>query len=274
MPTGAFNICCPRDCVSRHNGGTSGAPLKPLRVDSALRYQAINARSRTSAPPLNRSHVSQHADMVAIGATTLKFINNNAQLEKYNSNSHEIKQTRIVVINFRLIWNQTEFRLVQNKSENRREWFKRQEKAGKHTRVFPNHLLLHGGALLVGAATTRSLLVLFVLSSLQTQYKHSVFISIHTKQYFLFSLMSAKKYINPMLIWILFSLQKKREYYTNFNFILSSAKNIEYHVHSNLIQKAIFLFLFCQSKMLRKSQQAEICFFLPSISLWKNIYKS
>ena len=37
MPNGAFNICCPRDCVSRHNGGTSGAPLKPLRVDSALR---------------------------------------------------------------------------------------------------------------------------------------------------------------------------------------------------------------------------------------------
>ena len=37
MPTGAFNICSPRDCVSRHNGGTSGAPLKPLRVDSALR---------------------------------------------------------------------------------------------------------------------------------------------------------------------------------------------------------------------------------------------
>ena len=37
MPTGAFNICCPRDCVSRHNGGTSGAPLKPLRVESALR---------------------------------------------------------------------------------------------------------------------------------------------------------------------------------------------------------------------------------------------
>ena len=30
-------MCCPRDCVSRHNGGTSGAPLKPLRDDSALR---------------------------------------------------------------------------------------------------------------------------------------------------------------------------------------------------------------------------------------------
>ena len=34
---GWVNICCPRDAVSRHNGGTSGAPLKPLRVDSALR---------------------------------------------------------------------------------------------------------------------------------------------------------------------------------------------------------------------------------------------
>ena len=36
MPTVAFNICCPRDCVSRHNGGPTGAPLKPLRDDSAL----------------------------------------------------------------------------------------------------------------------------------------------------------------------------------------------------------------------------------------------
>ena len=42
VPTVAFsqlcsNMCCPRDCVSRHNGRTSGAPLKTLRVDSALR---------------------------------------------------------------------------------------------------------------------------------------------------------------------------------------------------------------------------------------------
>ena len=37
VPTVAFNICCPRDCVSRHKGGTSGAPLKPLGDDSALR---------------------------------------------------------------------------------------------------------------------------------------------------------------------------------------------------------------------------------------------
>ena len=41
LPTVAFsqlssNMCCPRDCVSRHNGGTSGAPLIPPRDDSAL----------------------------------------------------------------------------------------------------------------------------------------------------------------------------------------------------------------------------------------------
>ena len=35
------NFCCPRDCVSRHNGGTSGAPLKPLRVDSASDYSYL-----------------------------------------------------------------------------------------------------------------------------------------------------------------------------------------------------------------------------------------
>jgi len=34
VPTVAFsqlssNICCPRDCVSQHNGGTSGAPIMP-----------------------------------------------------------------------------------------------------------------------------------------------------------------------------------------------------------------------------------------------------
>ena len=28
-------MCCQRDCVSWHNGGTPGAPLKPLRDDSA-----------------------------------------------------------------------------------------------------------------------------------------------------------------------------------------------------------------------------------------------
>ena len=51
IPTGAFNICCPRDCVSRHNGGTSGAPLKPLRDDSALRVRECKSL------PLRSGHI-------------------------------------------------------------------------------------------------------------------------------------------------------------------------------------------------------------------------
>ena len=56
MPTGAFNICCPRDCVSWHNGGTSGAPLKLLRDDSALRTLSSlgGLRGATKVPPLCR----------------------------------------------------------------------------------------------------------------------------------------------------------------------------------------------------------------------------
>ena len=56
MPTVAFNICCPRDCVSRHNGGTAGAPLKSLRDDSALRALSSlrGLRGAPKAPPLCR----------------------------------------------------------------------------------------------------------------------------------------------------------------------------------------------------------------------------
>ena len=32
MPTGALNICCPRDCVSRPNGGTRSSPIMPRDV--------------------------------------------------------------------------------------------------------------------------------------------------------------------------------------------------------------------------------------------------
>ena len=54
MPNGAFNMCCPRDCVSRHNGGTSGTPLKPLRVDSALKALSSlkSLRGVPEVPPL------------------------------------------------------------------------------------------------------------------------------------------------------------------------------------------------------------------------------
>ena len=56
MPNGAFNICCPRDCISRHNGGISGAPLKPLRVDSALKALSTlrGLRGAPEVPPLCR----------------------------------------------------------------------------------------------------------------------------------------------------------------------------------------------------------------------------
>ena len=37
MSTVAFNICCPRDCFSRHNGGTSGAPLYNITYNNLCR---------------------------------------------------------------------------------------------------------------------------------------------------------------------------------------------------------------------------------------------
>ena len=68
MPTGAFNICCPRDCVSRHLGGTSGAPLKPLRVDSALRALSTlrGLRGAAEGPPLCRETQSLGHQMLEL----------------------------------------------------------------------------------------------------------------------------------------------------------------------------------------------------------------
>ena len=66
MPTDAFNICCPRDCVTQHNGGTSGAPLKPLRVDSALRALSTlrGLRGAPEVPPLRRETQSLGQQML------------------------------------------------------------------------------------------------------------------------------------------------------------------------------------------------------------------
>ena len=56
MPTVAFNICSPRDCVCWHNGGTSGAPHKPLRDDNVLRVLSSlrDLRGAPEVPPLCR----------------------------------------------------------------------------------------------------------------------------------------------------------------------------------------------------------------------------
>ena len=76
MPTVAFNICCPRDCVSRHDGGTVGAPLKPLRDDSALRALSSlrGLRGAPEVPPLCRETQSLGQQMLnaTVGINGLK----------------------------------------------------------------------------------------------------------------------------------------------------------------------------------------------------------
>ena len=60
--------------VSRHNGGTSGAPLKPLRDDSALRTLSSlrGLRGAPEVPPLCReTSVSRTANVVTVGKNGL-----------------------------------------------------------------------------------------------------------------------------------------------------------------------------------------------------------
>ena len=66
MPTVALNIWCPRDCVFRYNGGIAGAPLKPLRVDSALRALSSlgGLMGAPEVPPLCRETQSLGQQML------------------------------------------------------------------------------------------------------------------------------------------------------------------------------------------------------------------
>ena len=64
-------------CVSRHNGGTAGAPLKPLRDDSALRTLSSlrGLRGAPEVPPLFReTSVSRTANVGTVGKNGLKRI--------------------------------------------------------------------------------------------------------------------------------------------------------------------------------------------------------
>ena len=70
-PTVAFsqlscNIFCPRDCVSRHNGGTLGTPLKPFRDDCVLRALSSlrGLRGAPEVPPLCRETQSLGQQML------------------------------------------------------------------------------------------------------------------------------------------------------------------------------------------------------------------
>ena len=73
LPTVAFsqlssNMCCSRDRVSRHNGGASGAPLKPLKDDSALRALSTlrGLRGAPEVPPLCRETQSLGQQMLEL----------------------------------------------------------------------------------------------------------------------------------------------------------------------------------------------------------------
>ena len=77
MPTGAFNICCPRDCVSRHNGGASIVDINII-VDSALRALSTlrGLRGAPEVPPLCRETQSLRQQMlnVPVGINGLNII--------------------------------------------------------------------------------------------------------------------------------------------------------------------------------------------------------
>ena len=55
MPTG-FNICCPRDCVSRHNGGTSGALIMPRDAVS----RTANIETHYNIHPFRKLYINSH----------------------------------------------------------------------------------------------------------------------------------------------------------------------------------------------------------------------
>ena len=72
---GNSNICCPRDYVTRHNGGTSGAPLKPLRDDSVLRALSSlrGLRGAPEVPTLCReTSVSRTANIGTVDKNKLR----------------------------------------------------------------------------------------------------------------------------------------------------------------------------------------------------------
>ena len=128
MPNVAFNICCPRDCVSRHNGGTSGAPLKDdsvLRTLSSLR----GLRGTPEVPPLCReTSVSRTAN---VGTD-----NNKPYLlhtQKNVLNLTKLNRIWIAIKLFRLIWHLTDYQINLKTVNNKHRWRNALKKRGNIT---------------------------------------------------------------------------------------------------------------------------------------------
>ena len=144
----ALNICWPRDCVSRHNEDTSGAPLKPLRDDSALRsgfttdftnffitFWNIVGRVREKdfqildfppwgSPPGNwKSELWKSFSYPPIPNSSNYILKCEKKIEKKRTIivcfMNLVKSNQISIINtlFQLIWHQTEFSMVLNQLE-------------------------------------------------------------------------------------------------------------------------------------------------------------
>ena len=124
MPTVAFNICCPRDCVSRYNGGTSGAFLKPLRDDSALRVLTTlrGLRGAPVVPPLCRETQSLGQQMLELSCENATVGTNGLIALRAGSDlSHmyvRIERDTSVLTIFYLFWKQMELFLTPKQKGN------------------------------------------------------------------------------------------------------------------------------------------------------------
>ena len=87
MPTVAFNICCPRDCVSGHKGGTRGAPIMPRDAVSRTTNVERNGGHKWVIFALNsyRWHSHSTCSMAlaeTVGGTPLRATQRNAPAEE------------------------------------------------------------------------------------------------------------------------------------------------------------------------------------------------
>jgi len=135
VPTVAFsqlssNICCPRDCVSQHNGGTSGAPIMPRDAVSRTAHVGTvgtkgltRFRKDSSICNINITINNNNINITIIYLSQtgknynahVCFPRGSVHWENYISISFHIEWDTIVVAVFLSILNHMEFNLVQNR---------------------------------------------------------------------------------------------------------------------------------------------------------------